>query len=43
MRVDFNELFHETFTKVVKFWQGRKKWGVDSTSKLREKSGFTVS
>ena len=28
---------------LVKFWQRRKKWKVDSTSKLREQSGFTVS
>ena len=39
-RINFNELFHE---RLVKFWQRRKKWEVDSASKLREQSGFTVS
>ena len=28
---------------LVKFWQRRKKWEVNSASKLREQSGFTVS
>ena len=26
----------------VKFWQRRKKWEVDSASKLQEQSGFIV-
>ena len=28
--------------KLVKFWQRRKKWEVDSASKLRGQSGFSV-
>ena len=35
--------FTRYLQRLVKFWQRRKKWKVDSVSKLREKSGFTVS
>ena len=40
---NFIELFHKTFTKVGEVWGSQKKVGVDSTSKLGEQSGFTVS
>ena len=29
--------------RLVKFWQRRKKWEVDSASKLQQQSGLTVS
>ena len=35
--------FTRHLQRLVKFWQRRKKWEVDSTSKLQEQSGFTVS
>ena len=35
--------FTRHLQRLVKFWQRRKKWEVDSASKLREQSGFTVS
>ena len=35
--------FTRYLQRLVKFWQRRKKWEVDSASKLREQSGFTVS
>ena len=35
--------FTRHLQSLVKFWQRRKKWKVDSASKLREQSGFTVS
>ena len=35
--------FTRHLQRLVKFWQPRKKWEVDSTSKLQEQSGFTVS
>ena len=35
--------FTRHLQRLVKYWQRRKKWEVDSTSKLREQSGFTVS
>ena len=35
--------FTRHLQRLVKYWQRRKKWEVDSTSKLREQSGFTMS
>ena len=35
--------FTRHLQSLVKFWQRRKKWKVDSASILREQSGFTVS
>ena len=35
--------FTRHLQKLVKFWQRRKKWKVDTASKLREQSRFTVS
>ena len=35
--------FTRHLQRLVKFWHRRKKWEVDSASKLREQSGFTVS
>ena len=35
--------FTRYLQSLVKFWHRRKKWEVDSASKLREQSGFTVS
>ena len=35
--------FTRYLQRLVKFCQRRKKWEVDSASKLREQSGFTVS
>ena len=35
--------FTRHLQRLVKFWQRRKKWEVDSASKLWEQSGFTVS
>ena len=35
--------FMRYLQRLVKFWQRRKKREVDSASKLREQSGFTVS
>ena len=35
--------FTRHLQRLVKFWDRRKKWQVDSAYKLREQSGFTVS
>ena len=35
--------FTRHLQRLVKFWHRRKKWEVDSASKLREQSGSTVS
>ena len=35
--------FTKYLQRLVKFWQRRKKWEVDSASKLREQSGFKAS
>ena len=35
--------FKRYLQSLVRFWQSRNKWEVDSSSKLREQSGFTVS
>ena len=35
--------FTRYLQRLVKFWQRRKKWEVNSAAKLREQSGFTVS
>ena len=35
--------FTRRLQRLVKFWHRRKKWEVDSASKLREQSGSTVS
>ena len=35
--------FMRHLPRLVKFLHRRKKWEVDSVSKLREQSGFTVS
>ena len=42
-RLDLNELFHEIFIKIGEVLAARKKWEVDSASKLQEQSVFTVS
>ena len=34
--------FTRHLQRLVKFWLRRKKWEVDSASKLRQQSGFTV-
>ena len=41
--IDFNELFHEIIAKVCEILTVQKKWEVDSASKLREQSGFSMS
>ena len=35
--------FKRHLQRLVKFWHGRKKWEVDSASKLRDQSGFGVT
>ena len=35
--------FTRHLKRLVKFWRRRKKWEVDSASKLRQQSGFAVS
>ena len=35
--------FTRHLQRLVKFWHRKKKWEVDSASKLREQSGFRVS